>query len=71
MPKFHSFSQVDCNRYIPPCNCVPALMRSIQRDLISLFLLCLSLYEYCKAFSTLSLAILMQFFALPLNPLAN
>jgi hypothetical protein len=46
-------------------------MRSIQRDRMSLFLLRRSLYEYCSAFSTLSLAILIQFFALPLNPLAN
>lgn len=54
-----------------PCSRVPALIRSIQRERISLFLLRRSLYECCRAFSTLSLAILMQFFALPLKPFAN
>lgn len=46
-------------------------MRSIQRERISRFLVRRSRYEYWRAFSTLSLAILIQFLALPLNPFAN
>lgn len=59
------------NRRLTPCWRVPAFIRWIQRERMSRFLLRLSLYEYCKAFSTLSLAILMQFLALPLNPFAS
>lgn len=49
----------------------PALILVIHNARISLFLFRLSLYAYCKPFSTLSLAILMQFFARPLKPLAS
>jgi hypothetical protein len=38
---------------------------------MSRFFTFLSRYAYCKAFSTLSLATRMQFFALPLNPFAS
>ena len=38
---------------------------------MSLFFVLRSLYAYCRAFSTRSLATLMQFFPLPLKPLAR
>lgn len=57
--------------HLTPWRRVPALMRSIQRDRMSRFLLRRSRYEYCSAFSTRSLAIRMQFLARPRNPFAN
>ena len=61
----------DKRKILTPCKREPALMRSIQRERISRFLVRRSRYEYWRAFSTLSRAILIQFLALPLNPFAN
>ncbi len=58
-------------QWLTPWCLVPALICSIHNERMSLFFCLLSLYWYCKAFSTLSRAILTQFLARPLKPLAS
>jgi len=58
-------------QHFTPCCLVPAFIRWIHRDRMSLFFCLRSRYAYCRAFSTRSFAILRQLLLLPRKPFAS
>lgn len=56
---------------LTPCCLAPALIRCIHKERMSRFFCRRSRYAYCKAFSTLSLAIRKQLLLLPRKPFAS
>lgn len=56
---------------LTPCCLLPAFMRCIHNDRMSLFFCRRSRYAYCRAFSTRSLAMRKQLLFRPRKPLAS